>query len=152
MNRREQVPAMRLLCALALVSCAASQPPPPLAPAQPPPPVAAAQPPPPPAPPAEGRWFCIPKVGSPMRLVGGEGPCKEDADCSVQNGRTCCTCETIEVTSRLHKRARPPECGCGDMGRMQRMPSPDGEEDETRLGPCGRRPPAAGEYRAVCRN
>lgn len=99
----------------------------------PPPPPRRARPPPPP-PPAE---------------IGGEGPCREDADCSVSNDHTCCGCETIVVRSRLHRREPEPACGCGYFGGIQALPP--GDDGEESFGPCGRPPPGASEYRAVCR-
>jgi hypothetical protein len=90
---------------------------------------------PPPPPPAE---------------IGGQGPCKEDADCSVETGRSCCGCQTLEVRSRLHPVEPPPACGCADLGQLQRGPHLEGIEPES-FGPCGRPPPPSSDYRAVCR-
>ena len=89
----------------------------------------------------------------PPAQIDGEGPCRNDADCSLANGRSCCGCATLEVRSRLRKPEPPPACGCGDMGAMQRFPVPrlNGEEPES-FGPCGRPPPRADEYSAACRN
>ena len=91
-----------------------------------------------------------PPAGPPAELQG-ESPCHADADCSVSETSSCCGCKGLAVVSRLKKPARPPACGCADQGgpRPPRL-SPDGEL-EADDGPCGRPPPPAGDYRAVCR-
>jgi hypothetical protein len=47
---------------------------------------------------------CVWKSGAPAKLTS-EARCRTDADCSVSNGRSCCGCKTIEVHSRVRRRA-----------------------------------------------
>ncbi|MBS2026120.1 MAG: hypothetical protein JST92_27280, partial [Deltaproteobacteria bacterium] len=102
------------------------------------------QPAPPPhfVPPRPEQTELLPHKREPAKpeLMTSDAACQEDADCLVEEHRSCCGCQELRVRAK-GPAPREPECGCADFSARQLFGGG---------GPCGPMPPPVGAFRARC--